>query len=276
MRRSVPITLALSLALAAGTALAAAPVEYRFEPVADTTIFADVAGANLSWDERSDGQGESLWLSTTAGGVLRRALVRFDLGALPAGMQVVSASLTLYESRSRADHDVTLHRVLAPWGEGASNGGSQGEGDQATAGDATWRWRDYGVAEWATRGGDFVAAASASTLVGPQNAPYTWASTTGLVADVQRWLADPQANHGWILIGPEIDAQNAKRFDSGESGVPAQRPWLVVQVSPVPEPGMAALLAAGLAVLALSAPSRAPSPAPCSSSPTRCRTTRRS
>jgi hypothetical protein len=265
----------LPLLLLPATAAATTPVvEYRLAPAADTTIFADVAGFDRRWDDVSDGQGASLWLSTTAGGVLRRSLVRFDLGAIPQGMQVVSASLTLYESRARDEHAVDLHRVLAPWGEGASSGGSQGEGDQAEAGDATWRWRDYRVAEWATPGGDFVPTASARTLVGLPNAFYTWGSTPGLVADVQGWLADPSSNHGWMLIGAEIDAQNAKRFDSGESAVASLRPLLVVQVSPVPEPGAAALLAAGLAVLAFSARSRAPSRAPCSNSPTRCRTRR--
>ncbi|GAB4038238.1 MAG: hypothetical protein Fur0014_06820 [Rubrivivax sp.] len=268
--RCLPLVL-----LPASAVAAAVPLEFRFTPAADTTIFADVAGFDRRWDDVSDGQGASLWLSTTAGGVLRRSLVRFDLGAIPHGMQVVSSTLTLYESRARDEHAVDLHRVLAPWGEGASDGGSQGEGDQAEAGDATWRWRDCQVAEWATPGGDFVPTASASMRVGLPNAFYTWGSTPGLVADVQGWLADPSSNHGWILIGAEIDAQNAKRFDSGESATATLRPLLVVQVSPVPEPGAAALLAAGLAVLAfarLSARSRAPSPAPCWSSPIRCRT----
>jgi hypothetical protein len=248
----------LALSLSAGTVASARAdgLDFQLVPVADTTIFADITGNNLSWDDVSDGQGESLWLSTTAGGVLRRSLVRFDLSAIPAGSLVVSATLTLYESRSRADHDVALHKVLAPWGEGLSNGGGQGEGAAATPGDATWRWRDYGVAEWANRGGDFVAAASASTLVGPANSSYTWTSTPGLVADVSSWLADPEQNHGWVLIGPEVDAQNAKRFDSGESLTASLRPLLTVTVSAVPELPPAAMLAAGLMCLAAVARSR--------------------
>jgi PEP-CTERM motif len=241
-----------AVAISAAASVSAAEVfEYRFEPSADTTIFADVAGFERRWDDVSDGQGQSLWLSTTAGGVLRRSLIRFDLGTIPDGMQVVSATLTLYESRARDSHSASLHRMLAPWGEGASDGGGQGEGDQAEAGDATWRWRDYLVAEWGTRGGDFVASASASTLVGLPNASYTWGSSAGMVTDVQGWLADPAANHGWILIGPEIDAQNAKRFDSGESLTASLRPLLVVQVTPIPEPGTALLLALGTAALLL-------------------------
>ncbi len=223
---------------------------YRFNPAADTSIYSDLAGGNPVWDDVSDGKGESLWLSTTAGGVLRRALIRFDLKSIPAGQRVVSASLSLYESRSRADHDVALHRVLAPWGEGASNGGNGGVGAAAQAGDATWRWRDYRVAEWDRRGGDFVAQASAVTLVGAPNDFYSWQSSPGLVADVQGWLDRSSDNFGWILLGPEADAQNAKRFDSLQGLLPGQRPSLVVQTTAVPEASTMGLLAAGLLCLA--------------------------
>lgn len=52
------------------------------------------------------------------------------------------------------------------------------------------------------------------------------------------------------MIGREIDAQNAKRFDSRESGVPPNRPLLVLQLTPIPEPASALLLALGVAALA--------------------------
>lgn len=240
----------LSLALcfsATGSVLAE---EFRFNPVADTSIFANVGGEASSWDDVSDAGSDSIWVSTTGGGIVRRGLVRFDLGAIPDGYRVVSATLTLYESRSRDDHDIGLHRLLAGWGEGGSNGGGVGTGAPAQAGDATWRWRDYGVAEWSTRGGDFVAEASATLRVGAQNAFYTWESSPALVADVQGWLDDPTSSFGWMLIGREDDAQVAKRFDSLQSGIAGQRPLLVVQALPVPEPASALLLALGGAGLA--------------------------
>lgn len=236
--------------LAGGAAAAAAPQVFELAPVADTTIFADVSGADARWDDVSDGSGGSLWLSTTAGGIVRRSLLRFDLGVVPDGWRVTSVTLTLWTSRSRDDHEGRLHRVLAPWGEGASDSGGAGEGAPAQPGDATWRWRDYGVAEWASPGGDFVAEASASTLLGGQNQYHAWTSTAALVADVQAWVDDDAANHGWIVIGREDDAQVAKRFDSREGGVPAQWPLLVVHAMPVPEPAPAALLLAGLAAVA--------------------------
>lgn len=238
----------MALALASGAAWPAwaqPATAFTFTPSADTSLFVDITGTNPAYEQVSDGQGSSLWLDTTAGGVLRRALLRFDLGAIPAGWQVSAVTLTLYQSRARSVHDVALHRVLAPWGEGASDGGAQGNGAPAQAGDATWRWRDYGVSEWQQPGGDFVAQASASTFVGQPNQAYTWGSSAGMVADVQHWLDQPGSNHGWILIGAELDAQNAKRFESSESLQVELRPLLTVLAAPVPEPASALLLALG-------------------------------
>ncbi len=224
-------------------------VVHQFQPVADTTIFANATDAPsvVDWDSVSDSQGGSLWLGTTAGGFVRRALLRFDLGSIPAGQVVVSASLRLFETRSVDDHAVRVHRLLSPWGEGPSNGGSLGSGAPAQAGDATWRWSSFGVTEWARRGGDFVAQSSAATLVGPAPAAYTWTSTPGLVADVQGWLDRPASNFGWILIGAEpADTRTAKRFDSLQGSV---APQLWVVTSPVPEASTLAMLSAGLLVL---------------------------
>ncbi len=65
------------------------------------------------------------------------------------------------------------------------------------------------------------------------------------MADVQGWLGQPASNFGWILIGDESGSQSAKRFDSLQSGVLSQRPLLLVQTAPVPEPASLWLLAAG-------------------------------
>ncbi len=72
---------------------------------------------------------------------------------------------------------------------------------------------------------------------------YTWvaelpqagAAPPRLVQDVQAWVASPAANHGWILIGKEVGAQNAKRFQSRDNAVAGTRPRLTV-VYALPEP----------------------------------------
>lgn len=244
-------------ALLSGPVLAqgqAPATEYRLEAVADTTLFANQSG-DTAYDATSDGSGPNIWTAVLASGTTRRALIRFDLSAIPAGSRVVSASLVFFVVRARDEHNTSLHRVLAAWGEGASNGGDAGVGAPAQPGDATWSHRIWPSTPWAQRGGDFVATVSALRSVGFGPASYTFESTPALVADVQAWLQAPTSNHGWIMIGDELGLQNAKRIASRNSSTPSARPTLVLSVQPaapdsgdIPLPPWAlALLAAGLA-----------------------------
>lgn len=230
------------------------PTEYRLEAVADTTIFANQSG-DTAYDATSDGSGPNIWTAVLASGTTRRALVRFDLSAIPAGSRVMSASLDFFVVRARDEHNTSLHRILAAWGEGASNGGDAGVGAPAQPGDATWSHRIWPGTLWAQRGGDFVATVSAVRSVGFGPASYTFDSTPALVADVQGWLQNPASNHGWIMIGDDQGIQNAKRIASRNSSTPSARPTLVLSVQPAPPdsgdiplpPWALALLAAGLA-----------------------------
>lgn len=249
-RRTLRHVFILLLLWAAG----AAADTLTFEPVADTSIYR-----GDGFDNVSDGVGENLWVATTAGGVTRRALLRFDLSAVPPGSAIASATLTLYHSRGRDTHVVSLHRVLTGWGEGASNGGGAGTGAPATAGDATWINARHPAIAWNTPGGDFVAAASAQLEVSGSivtSSFFTWGSTAATVADVKAWVDAPGSNFGWVVIGDEITLQNAKKFSSRQSTFAPVRPKLTVTFTPpppaaesgdVPLPAWAlALLGAGL------------------------------
>lgn len=200
---------------------------------ADNAIFADNA-------DFSNGAG-SLFIANIASGSPRRTLLRFDLATLPANGQVTAATVRFYINRaaigSGPAEPAALHRLLASWGEGTSNT-TAGTGTQATPTDTTWLYRSYGNpgagiprVNWATPGGDFVAAPSASTTIGSIGS-YTVASTPQLVADIQAWQASPATNFGWILIGPEGGDQNARRIDSRESPAPANRPTLTITYTP--------------------------------------------
>ncbi len=234
----------------------APPVQVRLEAVADTTIFGN-QGGDTGNDGVSDGSGPGIWTSVLASGTTRRALIRFDLSGIPPGSQVLSASVQFFVVRARDTHDLSLHRVLAAWGEGASNGGDAGVGAPAQPGDATWSHRFWPTTAWARRGGDFVARASATRAVGFGPASHTIPSTPALVADVQGWLQSPASNHGWMLIGDDAGQQNAKRLASRHAGSPSARPTLVLSVQPpapdsgdVPLPAWAlGLLGAGLATM---------------------------
>ena len=184
----------------------------------------------------SNGRGESFFAGRTAAksdGLIRRGLVGFDLSALPEGSAITSATVELHMSKSIAgDSDVSLHKTLQDWGEGDSDAeGEEGAGATAATGDATWLHTFYDTALWTAPGGDFEAAASATTAVGGIGS-YQW-SSAGLLADVQACAAAGGGDCSWLVMGDESQDTTAKRFDSRESATGDNRPTLTVEYVPL-------------------------------------------
>lgn len=211
----------------------------------NNTLVQDPLGALGS------GGAQAIFAGVTAqgGGVdKRRALIAFDIaGAIPAGATITSVSLSLTSDRAANSSLSTfeLHRVLSEWGAGTSNLGSQGAmGAPAEAGDATWTSRFFGSGtNWASPGGDFVPAASASRTQAGVGV-YTWNTTPTLLADVQGWLNNPRNNFGWLIKNNEVGTRNARRFNGLDWPEPSQRPALVIQFT-VPAPGALAIAGFG-------------------------------
>jgi spore coat protein A len=219
-----PATLTLA-ALGVGTAALA------------DTITIGAAGDNTMYSEdgaQSNGAGNAFFAGRTDGGELRRALIRFDLTAIPAGSTINSVNLRLYCSRERTGAEsIRLHRANSSWGEGMSHApGEEGSGAPATPGDATWTYRFYDTTLWVPSGGDYVATASGTTSVNNQNQYYNW-SSAGMAADVAAWVNSPGTNYGWIIIGNEITNQSTKRFESRQSTNASYRPALTVDYTPL-------------------------------------------
>lgn len=207
----------------------------------DTTIYSENGFL-------SNGAGPGMHAGNTAIGFSRRALVSWDLSVIPAWSTIQSVSLQLNVAQTIAGAEpVSLHLLTAAWGEAGSVGSGLGGGGGGAAqpGDATWSHRLFPGTAWATPGGDYLAAASASLAVGGVG-PAIWASTPQLVADAQGWLANPAANHGWILIGNELASVTAKRFDSHEQSNAANRPRLTITYLP-PTAASATTVGAGCA-----------------------------
>ena len=142
-------------------------------------------------------------LGTLANGEIRRSILRFDLaGQVPAGAQVISATLSLHVVRvpmTPENSTFELRRLLSDW----------------TEGDATWNSRLPGIA-WQVPGADgeldrFPFPSSTVPVAGPGTDVF--GSTPTLVSDIQGWVDDPSSNFGWLLLSQdEVSFFTARMF----------------------------------------------------------------
>lgn len=194
----------------------------------DNTLYVSDGGT------LSNGAGEHFFAGLNLSGQTRRGLVHFDLTGVPPGSTIHSVVLTLNMSRTLVGPTpVSLHRLLSDWGEGASDApDEEGMGAPAEPGDATWLHTFFDTSFWATEGGDFEPAASATTMVGAEGS-YSWGTTAGMEADVSTWVDDPSQNFGWLVMGDEGKPPTAKRFDTREiQALGTLGPQLVVDFTP--------------------------------------------
>lgn len=224
--------------------------------LAESVSFGAAKDNTLYYDPNrplSNGAGEYMFVGQTGFGP-RRAAIAFDIAShVPAGATITGVTLRLRMSRTiSGDAPISLHSFTADWGEGASDAGEPGgNGAPAMAGDVTWFSRSHLVGDaWNTPGGDLLAGASATTIVGGTLGYYTWSSPQ-MIADVQHWLDHPTENFGWILLGVESspDDRTAKRFDTHEHVNANFRPKLSIDY--IPEPATATMLL-GASLLAMS------------------------
>ncbi|MBL8878060.1 MAG: DNRLRE domain-containing protein [Phycisphaerales bacterium] len=230
--------MSLTLRTACGTALL---VWASTACLAETLITTTAKDNTLYFDSEgllSSGAGIYMFAGRNASQAPRRAVMAFDLSAIPAGSTIQSVSLRLHMSRTSAGAaNMRLHRLTRDWGEGESDSGEPGGGGAgAMPGDATWLHSFFDTERWTNAGGDFTPAFSAQTTVSGFGY-YTW-SGNGLVNDVQNWVNHTQLNAGWILIGPET-TRSAKRFATHENPDSSIRPRLTINYIPVPEPASA-------------------------------------
>jgi hypothetical protein len=182
----------------------------------------------------------------------RRGVLRFDLSQVPAGAVVNSASLKVTVVRvplTPVNSNFDLRRLLQPWNEG----------------EVTWNSHLAG-APWQTPGAtgaaDSVGTPSSVVFVTGLGG-YTFASSGGLVGDVQAWVNDPTSNNGWLLISEdEISLRTARHFGTRED--PANAPVLTVDftvsaaLTITTQPSSQAVVAGTNAVFSVVANGRAP------------------
>jgi hypothetical protein len=127
----------------------------------------------------------------------RASLLRFDLGAIPPGQDIVSASVTLHEISNLGDSTIDAHAVTAPWSE------------------ATVTWSNFG--------GAYAAASGASFSNG--GAGHTGAVTFDATALTRS--AHAGANDGMALT-----AASNSTWASSEHADPTLRPSMDVCYRP--------------------------------------------
>ena len=186
----------------------------------DGTLYEDANGA------KANGSGKFLFAGPN-GNANRRGLIQFDIAdAIPEGAVITDVTLTLHNSGGiKNSRNVFLHPVTSEWGTGASDA-PNGEyaGTESASGDATWLHTFYEGRSWSTPGGDYAGSSASAKVVLPGF--YEW-SSDGMIADVQEWLDNPEANHGWLLRSNE-SAKSLKRFDSREHNNESRRPDLSI------------------------------------------------
>ncbi len=203
-----------------------------FKPSKDNTLYE----TNVDGSLKSNGKGQQLFVGRVGtlpdgDGKIRRALLAFNVSAIPSGARIDSVALTLNMNKgpSASSELIELYRVTADWGEGSSDAvAEEGKGASPQNDDATWVHSFFDTTLWARPGGDFAAVVSAGQNVGVIG-PYTWGPTAEILADVQDWVDNPSGNFGWVLIGNESTTSTVKRFASKDNPTMASQPALTVK-----------------------------------------------
>src|SRR5687768_549297 len=218
----------IAISIALGGALftqCAVADEVVLQASKDNTIFEDTTLSN--------GAGEYFFagvVGSNGGFKKRRALLAFDLSAVPAGATIESVSLDLHLAQNVSTAQISLHRLLGDWGEAGSNTFGGGGGAPAQIGDATWQYKFFdGTAgtPWTAAGGDFVQSESASETLSATGEIYTIDSTPQLVADVQGWLEQGN-NFGWLIKGDESRTFTPQKLSSRQNLIAEFRPSLKI------------------------------------------------
>lgn len=187
----------------------------QFTPAKDNTLYEDLTGSV------SNGAGTNLFFGKVSNGSIRRAALEFDLTLIPETATIVSVQLDLAVISipgSAQKGTAALHLALNEWGEAGSAGG--GMGAPAQTGDTTWIHTFYDTETWTSAGGDYKPIFSASSDFTDTTTDIVFASTAALRSDVTAWVRNSDNNHGWLLLGDEVNAGNPRSIDSRESTFP--------------------------------------------------------
>jgi len=173
----------------------------------------------------------------------KRALMNFDVSAIPVGAEVVSATLRLTAS----EYDDGKTHLSLDIGAYLLN-------RAFTANQATWQLASTGVS-WGVVGGDSVPSDRAETpasvtTVQAISGSHPWELVTydwDVTAIVRAWVNSPASQAGLMLLSQTANYRDIGFYDSAYGADVTRRPMLIVQwqmpsVTPTPTPTVTSAL----------------------------------
>jgi hypothetical protein len=153
-----------------------------------------------------------------------RTIIRWDISALPAGADVLSATVEIYHyiGFGPDPQPIPLHHVTREWVEGTGLDFWPGPGYVADG--ATWMEASPGV-PWTNPGGDYDPTAVGQTTI-PAGTGSQWIRWDATGA-VEAWVEGGQPNYG-LLLRPLSGDYVGHRFHSRQGDTPNLRPRLVI------------------------------------------------
>ena len=171
------------------------------------------AGGQDSWLEEinpTNTNGGLTTMTVDGTGLRHRAIMRFDLTTVPAGVVIDSAVLNLYQNGATGDSGIigSVHEVIANWVENQ----------------VTWDDRITGTA-WAAPagGGDYDSHVIAQATL--DNTVPVW-ETWNITQLVDLWYRGVRTNNGLIIVASDTGTSSNKDFRTSDWGTAAQRPRL--------------------------------------------------
>ena len=148
-------------------------------------------------------------------------MLKFDLSAIPASSQIISADLNLWLSSVSNDLpiNVDVYELSSSWTESG----------------ASWNKRNESTA-WTNKGGDYkntlLSTTGLSNLL-DLSTNIKWKIPKDVV---QKWIENPSTNHGFLLKSSDETKATYKKFISGdhpEFSSTSYSPMLVVSYYPI-------------------------------------------
>jgi RHS repeat-associated protein len=151
-----------------------------------------------------------------------RSALAFNLGDIPTGATVSSATLSLWEhTPADAPMTVKVHPVTRAWKEGTGTSNCSNDG-------LTWYQSDNAV-NWTTQGGDFDPTSAAQVSLNGNEAAH-WDNFT-MTSLVQKWVSGQIPNFG-VILKAETEAMNVRNdltyHPDDHGATPGLRPKLTI------------------------------------------------